>query len=304
MNPFHHDKIDRKVDRSGVGPGRSISVGTFGSPQKVVVCPGPEPIPVDLDLAPITDLLTETNVCLEVIKRGKPAYIHAGYTIDTCEPVFNEIACDAAGQVIMPYPMGTLVNGVFTLTDSANFTPNKPENFPPIIDNVYATNTADGDPQVGRYIPLQSRTPYDVTLGGYDNGATTYHDESNLLNDVTAIVTAAPYQIDANPIRKQVGYEEFQITSDTALPNIPPTARYAEVYYNAQDGNVLWTVGGASVTDNFSEDENGGVTVRIYGPDNIAAYLGSSADGDGVLDGVAVRNASVLYSNISPEEMG
>lgn len=270
-------------------------------------------LPADPCVKIAQETLVGDDTCCVVSSFNPPAkpdslsFVSVGVFSDTdpCFPLLARVEC-VAGVELTPYPIGYIdpTTGEFTMTDSGAFVADKPAEFPPITDNVYATFDLEGDPEHGRYVPLQSRIPHDPATNSYPASGLTYHDESNGYADVTAIVTGANWGIDEAPKRLQVGFERFQITSETQLPNIPATARYAEVYYNAQDGNVLWTVGDTVVTDNFSEDENGGVTVRIYGEDNIARYLGSSADGAGILDGAATRNASVTYSNMSPEEMG
>lgn len=165
------------------------------------------------------------------------------------------------------------------------------------------TDDADNGTGTGEVKTIFSRT---VTTNGtpvqeyYESGADGQPDYSAVF-DPTGAGT-----VDEKAIRMILGDEAFDITTDTALPNIPDFATYAEIYLEASDSvapAVQWAKNASAPADgDANEEDKVGTTIRLYDRDEIEGFLASSANADGTINGTDVVKSRVVWWNIAPDE--
>jgi len=185
------------------------------------------------------------------------------------------------------------INGVPQLTQSGNFTENAAQ-VSVQEQTWFATNLGNGigDPEHGRVSEL-------TRVARYEDGVLQPYQYVNKLGtDVTAIVTVAPWDLSVAQQRTITGNGDIAGLTDTAqaITWASAVSTYAEVYINAEDGNVIWDVNGAVPTANFSEDENGGTTIRLLDRDEMDAFR--------IAARVAGEDANLSWTewNIAPDE--
>lgn len=196
-------------------------------------------------------------------------------------------------------------DGVTPMTNSADFNASKEQ-----VNNeseiVYATNTTDGDAEFGRVAEVRRTEVY--RDGVLDAAATTYWNMNvQPPVDVTALVTAAPFQLAAAPVRKKFNpAEQLDVTgaAEVALAAIPTFATYAEIYIDASadDTNIRWTKDGTAPADDNGEQESTGTTIRLLDRDEIDGFRALTIDGSGNLDPALVASLTVDYWNVAPDE--
>jgi len=224
------------------------------------------------------------------------------------------IGCDDTGQeihrVTVTYNNGDVevtdfINGVPQVTQSPSFTTDKPapDQLDVERDVWYATNTTVGDAEYGRIIQLEKRNVF--VNGVIDPAQTTFVDVNQTPEfDATALVTVAPYTLNAQQIRVELTGEQIAVTGAAAavLAAIPATATYAEIYIDAPDSNIRWTKDGSAPADNNGEQELAGSTIRLLDRDEIDGFRALTIGGDGALDPALTANLTVNYWNIEPTE--
>lgn len=231
------------------------------------------------------------------------------------------VGCDDAGQEIHRYLVmmsdGTMtttdyINGVPQMSTSPSFQAADKASADTEASTMYATNTDELDPFYGRVAQLKQVSVHSGDDGAFDPALDTFYDVAVFPNvDVTALVTAAPYTLASAPIRVPVGDVEVfdaDLTA-TALPNIPPTATYAEVYIKSRAdlaAGIVWSTSGNAPTADLGEQENAGGTIKLWDRASIERFQAVSMDADGQPVAVAGANdtskLNVRFWNVDPHD--
>ena len=218
---------------------------------------------------------------------------------------------DDAGQeiqrVILTFSNGDvevtdIINGVIQMTQSPSFTTTAGQTDVE-TQILFATNTDSADAQFGRVVEVQRNDVY--VDGVLDPARVQYFDMNQAPPvDLTATVTAAPFDLASAPIRVELAGENLAVTgaAEVALAAIPATATYAEVYIDAPDANIRWTKDGSAPTDNNGEQETAGVTIRLLDRPEIDGFRALTIDALGALDPALTANLTVNYWNVAPDE--
>lgn len=166
---------------------------------------------------------------------------------------------------------------------------------------VYATNTDSASAEYGRVVAVERHDVFKD--GALDPALTKFFDMNQTPPvDVTAVVTAVPYELNPAPVRVELTGEPLAVTGAVSVgfAAIAASATYAEVY--VEDSNIRWTKDGSDPADNNGEQENMGATIRLLDRDEIEGFRALPIDMAGVLDGSLTANLTVNYWNIAPDE--